>query len=72
MHKSSFILVPLYMFPFPGAWDPLLQAAQKHPEINFQAIINPDSGPGQGTCPGPEHTTALANLIAYPNIQTLG
>ncbi|KAI7152082.1 hypothetical protein KC349_g9152 [Hortaea werneckii] len=72
MHKSSFILVPLYMFPFPGAWDPLLQAAQNHPEINFQAIINPDSGPGQGICPGPEYSTALANLIAYPNIQTLG
>ncbi|RMY72508.1 hypothetical protein D0863_04467 [Hortaea werneckii] len=72
MHKSSFILVPLYMFPFPGAWDPLLQAAQNHPEINFQAIVNPDSGPGQGSCPGPEYSTALANLIAYPNIQTLG
>ncbi|GAB1741295.1 hypothetical protein NU219Hw_g6535t1 [Hortaea werneckii] len=72
MLKSGFILVPLYMFPFPGAWDPLLQAAQKHPEITFQAIINPDSGPGQGNCPGPEYSTALANLIAHPNIQTLG
>ncbi|RMY72640.1 hypothetical protein D0863_04375 [Hortaea werneckii] len=72
MLKSGFILVPLYMFPFPGAWDPLLHAAQKHPEINFHAIINPDSGPGQASCPGPEYSTALANLIAYPNIQTLG
>ncbi|RMZ08901.1 hypothetical protein D0862_03804 [Hortaea werneckii] len=72
MLKSGFILVPLYMFPFPGAWDPLFQAAQKHPEITFQAIINPDSGPGQGSCPGPEYSTALANLIAHPNIQTLG
>ena len=60
------------MFPFPGAWDPLLHAAQNHPEINFHAIINPDSGPGQASCPGPEYSAALANLIAYPNIQTLG
>ncbi|KAI7478350.1 hypothetical protein KC351_g8288 [Hortaea werneckii] len=72
MLKSCFILVPLYMFPFPGAWDPLFQAAQRHPEITFQAIVNPDSGPGQESCPGPEYATALANLIAHPNIQTLG
>lgn len=44
---SPAILLPLYIWPTNDfIWEPVYTAAELHPEIQFQVIINPDSGPG--------------------------
>ena len=45
------LLVPLYIYPSPGAWDPLIQAKRVNPEVPVVAIVNPSSGPGVRTDP---------------------
>ncbi|KAF2764262.1 hypothetical protein EJ03DRAFT_321482 [Teratosphaeria nubilosa] len=70
MVNYGFILVPLYIYPLPGAWDQLFQAAKTYPEVTFQAVINPDTGPS-GPCPNSDYINATAYLNKYSNIQTL-
>jgi len=71
MVNFGFILVPLYIYPLPGAWDPLFQAAKAYPNVTFQAVINPDTGPGGGNCPDASYINATSHLNAIPNIKTL-
>lgn len=57
MVNYGFVLLPLYLYPLPGTWDPLFNAANANPDVTFQVVINPDTGPGSdatlGTkCPG--------------------
>lgn len=40
------ILLPLYFYPSPGAWDVVDSAASTYPDVTFYAIVNPNSGPG--------------------------
>lgn len=72
MVNPGFILFPLYIYPFPNAWDPLFTAARANAALNFLAVINPDSGPGSGPCPDTSTVSALTTLHSYPNIKTLG
>jgi Spherulation-specific family 4. len=45
--SSTGILVPLYSWPEDNStWSPVFNAADAHPDILFQVIVNPDSGPG--------------------------
>ncbi|KAK3109787.1 hypothetical protein LTR53_016575 [Teratosphaeriaceae sp. CCFEE 6253] len=71
MVNLGFILVPLYIYPLPNAWDALFSAAKAYPSVTFQAVINPDTGPGDSDCPNSDYVTAMAALNAIPNIQTL-
>ena len=66
-----FVLLPLYIYPLPGLWDPLFQAAKSYPSVNFLAVINPDNGPGDGDCPNSDYANATSYLNSIPNIQTL-
>lgn len=68
---GGFILLPLYIYPTPGKWDPLFTAAKNNPDANFIAILNVDSGPGGSICPGADYQNATAYLNSIPNIQTL-
>ncbi|KAL5327305.1 hypothetical protein ACEPPN_004999 [Leptodophora sp. 'Broadleaf-Isolate-01'] len=68
----SDVLVPLYVYPNPGAWDPLFEAAERHPELNFTAVVNPASGPGDGPVPDGNYTRDIPRLNSYPNIRTVG
>lgn len=59
---KSKIILPLYIYPHPGAWDPLYAAyvsqihsfthgliggsISAHPDLEFLVIVNPNSGPG--------------------------
>jgi hypothetical protein len=45
------LLVPLYIYPAPGAWQPLIAAKQANPGVPVVAIVNPGSGPGTKTDP---------------------
>ncbi|KAI4658492.1 uncharacterized protein J4E92_006539 [Alternaria infectoria] len=66
------ILLPLYVYPSAGAWDPLYAAAKAHRNVDFNVIINPCSGPCMGSLPDQVYLDEVPKLRAYPNIRTLG
>ena len=70
--NTPFVLIPLYIYPLEGAWEPLFQVAEAHPEVLFVAIINPNSGPGQAALPDASYVAALRRLSEVANIRTLG
>lgn len=70
--NKPFVLVPLYIYPFPTAWDPLYVAADSHPELDFLVVVNPNSGPGPGILPDANYIEALARLTAAPNVKVIG
>ncbi|KAI9642121.1 hypothetical protein NHQ30_008922 [Ciborinia camelliae] len=73
MIHPSFILLPLYIWPSPGAWDWVTTALSAHPTVNFTIIINPDSGPGPAhTFPDQAYIDGVASLNAFPNAKCLG
>ncbi|KAK4549788.1 hypothetical protein LTR36_005089 [Oleoguttula mirabilis] len=71
MVNYGFVLVPMYIYPTPGAWDPLFSAAKANPNVTFQAVINPWDGPGAGSCPDTNFINATSYLNAISNIKTL-
>lgn len=70
--RAPFICVPLYIYPAPGAWGPLVRAARDRPEARFHAIINPCNGPGEGELPDENYVNAVRELAALPNVKVLG
>lgn len=70
--NKPFVLVPLYIYPFPTAWEPLYVAADSHPELDFLVVVNPSSGPGPGILPDANYIEALARLTAAPNVKVIG
>lgn len=50
--SSTGILIPLYIWPEDDStWAPVFNAITAYPDIRFQIIVNPDSGPGkEGKC----------------------
>jgi len=72
MAPRSGMLIPLYIYPALGAWDPLYTAIQTHPSVDFIIVINPSSGPGQDTKPDVNYCREIARLNSYPNVRTVG
>lgn len=86
--RAMSILLPLYVYPYPGAWDPLYAAcafcsvefvmslmnyrATAHRNVDFTVILNPCSGPCMGSLPDQVYLDEIPKLRAYPNIRTLG
>lgn len=70
--KRPAIVIPLYIYPSPGAWDPLLQAARAHPGIKFVVIVNPSSGPGPEKLPDANYIDILCNVRVHSNVMVLG
>ncbi|KAF1830628.1 hypothetical protein BDW02DRAFT_633474 [Decorospora gaudefroyi] len=66
------ILLPLYVYPSAGAWDPLYAAAKAHRDVDFTVIINPCSGPCMGSLPDQVYLDEIPKLHAHPNVRTLG
>ncbi|KAG9228759.1 Spherulation-specific family 4 [Amylocarpus encephaloides] len=66
------ILLPLYLYPWPGVWDPLYTAATTHPLVNFTVVLNPCSGPCTTRPIEPPYLLEIPKLALYPNIRTLG
>lgn len=72
MVAATAILFPLYIYPFPASlWDPLISAISSYPSLNFQVVINIDSGPGATQYPNSDYTPAIAELNSYSNVETL-
>ncbi|KAF2837344.1 hypothetical protein M501DRAFT_202568 [Patellaria atrata CBS 101060] len=66
------VILPLYVYPSPGAWDPLYQAASTYPDVDFTVVVNPHSGPGDSSLPDPFYLTEIPKLNQHNNIQALG
>jgi len=69
---SPFICIPLYIYPSPQAWEPLVEAALAHPTSYFHAVVNPSNGPGTTPLPDENYVDALRRLSALPNVTILG
>ncbi|KAE9372917.1 hypothetical protein N431DRAFT_545347 [Stipitochalara longipes BDJ] len=69
---STNILMPLYIYPEPGAWEPLFAAIACHPSLNFFIVINPANGPGINSGPDFNYTREIPRLNACVNVRTVG
>ncbi|KAF2808369.1 uncharacterized protein BDZ99DRAFT_390246 [Mytilinidion resinicola] len=72
MAPKASVLLPLYIYPSPGAWQPLYQTAVQYPGVDFTIIINPNSGPGDGMLPDANYTHGVATLNKLDNVRTIG
>ncbi|EPS41031.1 hypothetical protein H072_5083 [Dactylellina haptotyla CBS 200.50] len=66
------ILIPLYLYPTPGAWDPLYQVITTYPNQPFTVIVNPNSGPGDSQFPDANYIAGVAKLNSFKNVRTIG
>lgn len=73
---SLFILLPLYIDPGTNAvnWNNATAAIKAYPSVQWQVIVNPNSGPGTtgGYPADPNFITGISNLNKYANVKTLG
>ena len=72
---SMFILLPLYIYPgtSASAWSNATAAIAAYPKVQWQIIINPNSGPGTTSYPTDSNYIAgISKLNSYPNVITLG
>ncbi|KAL4810195.1 Spherulation-specific family 4 [Aspergillus unguis] len=72
MGPKAKVFVPLYVYPAPGAWDPLVNVITAHPDVNFTVVVNPGSGPGPNALPDGNYTAEIPRLTAHDNVMVLG
>ena len=70
--SRPYLVLPLYIYPAPGAWEPLFQAARSSPSVSFIVVVNPCNGPGAEALPDANYQDALAQLNSFPNVSLLG
>ncbi|KAI4269950.1 MAG: hypothetical protein L6R38_007282 [Xanthoria sp. 2 TBL-2021] len=70
---SLFIQVPLYLYPgtSASAWSNVTASIAANPQVQWQVIVNPNSGPGTYP-PDANYITALSKLNSYRNVVTIG
>ncbi|KAF3928660.1 Spherulin-4 [Arthrobotrys entomopaga] len=66
------ILIPLYVYPSVGAWDPLYNVIDSYPQQPFTVIINPNSGPGTSQFPDASYIAGVAKLKTFRNVKLIG
>ncbi|TGO28433.1 hypothetical protein BPAE_0028g00800 [Botrytis paeoniae] len=72
LHSLS-ILLPLYIYPLPLAWNWLLTTIPLYSSITYTLVINPSTGPGAlNSFPDSSYIDAIASLNAFDNVQLLG
>jgi hypothetical protein len=69
---SSAILVPLYIYPLLGAWNPLYEVIEANPTTQFQVVINPHNGPGTPPLPDSNYCREIPKLRSHPNVVVYG
>ncbi|RKF53105.1 spherulin domain protein [Golovinomyces cichoracearum] len=84
--SSKTIIVPLYIYPFPKAWDPLYEAIRNYESLNFIVVLNPENGPGRQnhshnhygdgekifSIPDSNYIREIPKLNSFANVQTVG
>ena len=70
---SLFVLVPLYLYPgnSASAWSNVTAAIAANPNVDWQIIVNPHSGPGTYP-PDANYIAGVSKINSYPNAVTLG
>ncbi|KAL8724088.1 MAG: hypothetical protein Q9166_008139 [cf. Caloplaca sp. 2 TL-2023] len=70
---SIFVLLPLYLYPdtSASAWSNVTAAIAANPNVQWQIIVNPNSGPGTYP-PDTNYVAGLSKLNSYANVITLG
>ncbi|KAL9013832.1 MAG: hypothetical protein Q9173_001499 [Seirophora scorigena] len=70
---SLFVLVPLYLYPHAdaSAWSNITAAIAGNTEVQWQIIVNPNSGPYTYP-PDANYIAAVSKLNSYPNVVTVG
>ncbi|KAL8679954.1 MAG: hypothetical protein Q9186_003819 [Xanthomendoza sp. 1 TL-2023] len=69
------ILLPLYIYPGEGAsaWSDVFSTISSHPNVQFEVVVNPNSGPGTTSFPtDPNIITGVSKLNSFPNVHTVG
>ncbi|KAH7086574.1 Spherulation-specific family 4 [Paraphoma chrysanthemicola] len=66
------VIVPLYVYPSLGAWDTVFDMAASYPQMQFTAVVNVNSGPGEGALPMAEYSHAIHMLNSFANVRTVG
>ncbi|KAG4029798.1 hypothetical protein MFRU_014g00970 [Monilinia fructicola] len=67
---KSTVLVPLYIYPSPGAWERLLRSISTYPRVEFIVVVNPHNGPGQLL--DSNYKREIRKLNLYPNVAVVG
>lgn len=71
VQAATDIVIPLYSYPGSSQWQATFDAIQAYPNVRFQVIINPDSGP-KSSSPDAAFAAAAMQLKSYTNVQMLG
>ncbi|KAF2868585.1 Spherulation-specific family 4-domain-containing protein [Massariosphaeria phaeospora] len=69
---NASVIIPLYVYPSAGAWDPVYEMVLSYPRVQFTAIVNPHSGPGEGMLPNEDYLQAIQTLNSFSNVRTIG
>ncbi|KAH7398536.1 Spherulation-specific family 4 [Pyrenochaeta sp. MPI-SDFR-AT-0127] len=70
---ESRVILPLYIYPSPGAWEPLYAAISKYPNLQFLIILNPNNGPGEAPWwPNEDYVREIPRLNAHTNVTLVG
>lgn len=73
--NSLFIIFPLYLYPGDNgtAWSDVTSTIEAYPGVQWQIVVNPNSGPGTSSYPSdPNIISGLAKLNSYSNVNTVG
>jgi hypothetical protein len=70
--SGSALLVPLYVYPFEGAWQPLYDAIAAHPHAQFLVVVNPYNGPGPDALPDANYCREIPKLRSHSNVAVFG
>ncbi|KAF3932605.1 Spherulin-4 [Dactylellina cionopaga] len=71
-YSFTSILIPLYIYPSPGAWDPLFKIIKNYGQQPFTVIVNPDSGPGTARFPDSNYVAGIIKLKSFRNVRVIG
>ena len=73
--NTLFIIFPLYLYPGDNgsAWNDVTSTIGAYPGVQWQVVINPNSGPGTTGYPSdPNIISGIAKLNSYSNVNTVG
>lgn len=70
---SHSIILPLYIYPTDTTWNKLYTQVAAWPQLTFNIIVNPNSGPGaSNSYPNSDYVTGLSKLNSYKNTVLFG
>ncbi|KAL8953348.1 MAG: hypothetical protein Q9222_000810 [Ikaeria aurantiellina] len=69
------IILPLYLYPGEdaSAWSNVFSTISSHPTVQFEVVVNPNSGPGTTSYPSDANVIAgISKLNSFPNVHLVG